>query len=292
MAPLTVTRVTDGVVAFQSELWATNSVLVRAGDKAACLVCDPSIFPDEIEEVRAAARDFDDVYLLITHSDFDHVCGIPAFAEATVVAGATTAAVIADGTAGRQLEAAASEWDTGWPGGDALRVDVVIDDAAAGMRCGGSEVRALDATGHLADGVAFIVAERGLLLPGDYLSAVCHPIVLASVAGALAANERLLAAVEEHAVVTVIPGHGPVLDADQARLIGRQDVAYLLALQAAATDAVARGVNGEAAVDLVRDVGVPREARPDFEALDLRTSNAVVALAEAGHPEVQRTVTP
>jgi glyoxylase-like metal-dependent hydrolase (beta-lactamase superfamily II) len=90
MAALAVIRLQGGMLVLRSQLWATNSVIVPADD--ACLVCDPSIFADEIEEIRTATHGYAHVYLLVTHSDFDHVCGVPAFAEATVIAGATTAA--------------------------------------------------------------------------------------------------------------------------------------------------------------------------------------------------------
>jgi hydroxyacylglutathione hydrolase len=286
MAPLAVTRLEDGVLVFQSELWATNSVLVPAVD--ACLVCDPSIFPNEIEEIRTATDRSSQLYLLVTHSDFDHVCGLPAFADATVIAGATTASAISDGTAARKLEEAEREWGAGW--GGSLRTDVVAGPEP--LSCGGVTTVAVDCAGHSGDGSAFVVCERGLMLPGDYLSAVCHPIVLASVEASVAANERLLQAVDDHAIVTVVPGHGPALDRRQAMQIAGEDIEYLRTLQAAAAEAVNSDADADAALAMVRSVPSPRPARPDFEALDLLSANAGVALAEAGHRAFQGRVTP
>ena len=282
MAALTRYRLDGGVLVLQSRLWATNSVVVPAGD--ACLLVDPSIFPDEIEAVRSASSSYGRVYVLVTHSDFDHVCGVPAFPDATIVAGPTTAGAIAAGTARRALDEAQREWRTSWVGSP--RVDLVLDGDA--VRCGTCDVAAIDARGHGDDGEAFVVAELGLLLPGDYLSAVCHPIVLGSLTSALATHERLLRALGEWSITTVVPGHGPALTRDQARRIAGQDSDYLRALQTAAADVVRAGADAEDAVATVRSVPPPRPARPDFEALGLLAANARAALADAGHPAFAR----
>jgi glyoxylase-like metal-dependent hydrolase (beta-lactamase superfamily II) len=253
-------------------------VLIPGGDT--CVVCDPSIFPEEIGEIRTATRGYERVYVLITHSDFDHVCGIPAFAGDTVIAGATTAAAIADGTARRKLSDSGRDWGTSWEG--ELRVDLVAADGEP-VRCGDVEVVAITSLGHIEDGSAFVVPDRRLLLPGDYLSPVCYPIVLSSLRAAVATNERLLQTLDEHEIARVVPGHGPPLDRDEARRIGREDVEYLRSLQAAAAEAVRSGASAGAALVMVRAVPPPRRARPDFDAFDLLSATARRALAEAGH---------
>ena len=265
-----------GGLVLQSRLWATNSVLVTGGD--ACLVCDPSIFPDEVAEIRAATRGAH-AHVLVTHSDFDHVCGLPAFAGATVVAGVGTAAAIGDGTARRKLDESGPEWGTAWEG--ELRVDVVVSGEP--VLCGDLSVAAVDTRGHTDDGSAFAVIERRLLFAGDYLSAVCQPIVLGSFDGAVASIERLLAAIERHRITTIVPGHGPVLEPDHAQQVGREDIQYLRALQASAAAAVRDGESANAAFLMVRAVPEPRPARPDFAAFDWMGANARRALAEAGH---------
>jgi glyoxylase-like metal-dependent hydrolase (beta-lactamase superfamily II) len=84
---------------FQTPLWQTNSLLaVAAGD---ALLCDPAFTPAEIDVIAAEARRRarGEVFLLVTHADYDHVCGIPYLPEATILAGAGTAAKIGDGSA-------------------------------------------------------------------------------------------------------------------------------------------------------------------------------------------------
>ncbi len=267
----------DGALALQSQLWATNSVLIPAGDD--CLVCDPSIFSDEIDAVRARTRGFKRTHVLITHSDFDHVCGIPAFATDTVIAGATTAAAIVDGTARQKLDASGRDWDAHWDG--ELRVDLVITSDS--VRCGGVEVVAIDSRGHIDDGSAFVIVDRRILLPGDYLSAVCHPVLLGSAEAAAASNERLLQAIADYQVSLVVPGHGPALTSHAARQIARADLDYIRSLQAAAANAVQQRASANAALLMAFAVQPPRRARPDFEAFDLLSANVRTALSEAGH---------
>jgi hypothetical protein len=78
------------------------------------------------------------------------------------------------------------------------------------------------------------------------------------------------------------------LDHRWAQRIGREDADYLRRLQVAAADAVRAGADAGEATAAVRAVLPPRRARPDFEALDPRSSNARVALAEAGHPAFEQ----
>ena len=109
-------------------------------------------------------------------------------------------------------------------------------------------------------------------------------MVFGSLEGAVAAIERLLGAIEEEGIETVVPGHGPVLDGRRARRIGRKDIDYLRSLQRAAAEAVRVGASIDAALLMVRAVAPPRRSRPDFEAFDWLSANARRALAEAGHP--------
>jgi hydroxyacylglutathione hydrolase len=270
---LTADSPCDGVLVLQSELWATNSVLVSG--RRDCLVCDPSIFPDEVQEIRGHTRSFERVFLLITHSDHDHTCGIGAFAGATVLAGARTAQAIGDGTAGRKLAEAERLWDIAWPGEP--RVDAIV---AGESRWGEFELVTIDVHGHAGDGSAFVIPGRGLLLPGDYLSAACYPYLLDSLADTITAYERLLAAVEEYDVEMVVPGHGPCLDRARARLVATEDLEYLHSLQGAARDAVLGGGSAGSATIAAFAVEPPRPARADFEAFGMRSANARRAVAE------------
>ena len=65
-----------GVWCFQSPLWQTNSVLAVAGD---VLLCDPAFTPEEIGTIatQAKQRSGGRSFHVVTHADYDLVCGIP-----------------------------------------------------------------------------------------------------------------------------------------------------------------------------------------------------------------------
>ena len=131
----------EGLWVSQTPLWQTNALLARSGSDA--LLCDPCYTPDEIEHLVARAREGQGpIHLLLTHGDFDHTCGIGFVPEAVVVAGASTAARIASGTAEEELVAAGAEWGVTWP--DGLRVDRVVE--AGAFECGAFRVEAIEAT--------------------------------------------------------------------------------------------------------------------------------------------------
>src|SRR5262245_7134462 len=112
----------DGVRQYQPPLWQTNCLLATA--RGGALLCDPSYTQAEIDElvVEVGRAGTSAVHLLVTHADYDHVCGLASFPGATVVALESTAARVRDGSAAAGLAAAAEEWGIPWPV-DGLRVD-------------------------------------------------------------------------------------------------------------------------------------------------------------------------
>jgi glyoxylase-like metal-dependent hydrolase (beta-lactamase superfamily II) len=267
-----------GVRQYQTALWQTNAVLVGAGRDT--LLCDPSWEPAEIADLRQAAErdDHGATYIAVTHADYDHTCGIGSFPGATVVAGAETAERIRSGAAARELADASAEWGLAWVGEP--RVDRVVG-AGDTVELGSFRVAAIDARGHVADGLAWILLDQGVLLTGDYLAAMSYPFVIDSVANARATIERLLRILDEHDLRWVVPGHGPALVPAEARRIGEEDLAYLDRLAAAAREARAAGLSRGHALVRVWSVEPPRPTTPDFDLFDLRGTNARAALAGA-----------
>ena len=82
----------------------------------------------------------------------------------------------------------------------------------------------LQLPGHSEDGLALHLASSGLLIVGDYLSPCEIPFV-----EDLAAYRQTLHILRDfvQSVETVLPGHGPPLSAQQARVIIEQDLRYL-----------------------------------------------------------------
>ena len=266
----------EGVWLSQTPLWQTNALLSRSGEDT--LLCDPCFTSQEIERISAVAREGGGpVHLLLTHGDYDHVCGIGYLPEAVVVAGQGTADRITSGTAGAELAAAGAEWGVDWP--TALRVDRVVEPGR--FACGPFDIEAMAATGHTPDGLAYVLVDQGVLVPGDYLSDMTYPFLLGTLEATIATMRRLLDALDRHDLRWVVPGHGRALKPEEAAAVGAQDLAYLEALARAVAETEASGLSPGQALLHVFEVEPPRETTPDFEIYALRGSNARSALAHA-----------
>jgi glyoxylase-like metal-dependent hydrolase (beta-lactamase superfamily II) len=191
------THLAGAMWTFQSPLWQTNSLLAVEGDAA--LLVDPAYFPPEIAAIRAETehRAGGAQFILLTHADFDHTCGIPSFPVAEVIAGPDTRAQIESGAAGAALAGQGREWGADWP--TQLRVDRVVEPGEE-VACGPFRVATIQARGHVGDGLAFVLLEQRVLAPGDYLSASTYPYAVHSVAEARETTQRLLVALGEHAI--------------------------------------------------------------------------------------------
>jgi hydroxyacylglutathione hydrolase len=266
-----------GVWSFQAPLWQTNSLLAVSGD---ALLCDPAFTPEEIGAIAAEAnrRAGGRSFLLVTHADYDHVCGIPYFPDAEVVAGAGAAAKLGDGSAAAGLASGGAEWGVEWPSD--LRVDREL--AAGEVDLGSFRIAVIDAPSHGREGLGYVLLEQGILLPGDNLSAVTIPLLAGSLARARGAAERLLGALDRYAVRHVVPGHGPVLAPEEARRIGEEDLRYLEQLDASAREAANDGLSPGYAVVHVYEVEPPRPNTVDFEIYGIHGGNARLALREQG----------
>jgi glyoxylase-like metal-dependent hydrolase (beta-lactamase superfamily II) len=268
----------DGVWSFQSPLWQTNSLL--AVDSGDVLLCDPAFTPEEIGAIadEAARHARGQCFLVVTHADYDHVCGIPYFPDAQVVAGAGAAAKIGDGSAAAGLRSGGAEWGVEWPAD--LRVDREI--AGGELDLGSFRVAVIDAASHGREGVSYVLLEQGILLPGDNLSAITIPLLAGSLARAREATERLLDALGRHPLRHVVPGHGPVLSPEQARQIGEADLRYLEHLDVAAREAARERLSPGYAVVHVYEVEPPRTDTAEFGIYGIHAGNARLALREQG----------
>jgi hydroxyacylglutathione hydrolase len=268
-----------GVRQYQTPLWQTNCILALAGGEA--VLCDPSYTQEEVESLRAEVEHerASSVHVLVTHADYDHVCGLGSFSGATVVAVEGTASRVEDGSAGEALAAAGEEWGIAWPL-EGMRIDRTV--GAGEVQLGAFRVDVVDAPSHGREGAGFVLTDQGVLFPGDHLSPVTIPLLAGSLEVAVAANAALLDALDRHELRWVVPGHGRVLSPVEAREIGQADLAYLQGLQRAAREAVERELAPGYALLHVYAVEPPRPDTDDFAVYGIRAANARLALEEAG----------
>ena len=180
--------------AYEGGLWLQPSLLwqtqcaVLAGD-GAVLVVDPGYFPEEIERAQRLAADLGkpgrDPLLVLTHSDFDHIVGVPHFPTAPVVASARW---------DTRNEARARRALRNFDGLHYIARDRPLDApvrpdrpiAADGEELAGCRFYLL--RGHTWDGLAIFHPPSGALIVGDYLSDCEFPFIYVS---ALAYRETL-----------------------------------------------------------------------------------------------------
>ena len=265
-----------GVWQCPARTWSTNSLVVMRDGHA--IVVDPTFTQEEIGRIKQLVADAERVTLLITHSHFDHTCGIGYFPEAEVVMGTTTHDWVAGGQPERQLRLAATEWGMPWP--IALRCDHVVEPGARFMR-GPFTIDVVESAGNSGDGVAYVFLNERVLASADFLSAACYPVPDTTIAAAAATCRTLLAALDRYDLRWVVPGHGPAMHPGHARIIGNADLRYLRALQATAQDAKSTGISTGAALAALHDIEPPRPVSNDFAIYEPRSGNARTAWRDA-----------
>lgn len=236
------------VLVVTSAIWQTNCVIVRgldadgqlhgdgatgrsggSGDAPAghrgsadaeTFVIDSPILPDELDALPsliAQAGFPESSGLLATHGDWDHLLGRLAFSDLALGCAESTAArmTASPGEAQRELRAFDAGLYIQRP--RPLMLGQVQPLPVPG-RCeiGAHELQLHPADGHTPDGMAIWIGWAGVLCAGDYLSTVEPPDrdLSGSVEAYLATLERLRPLVISAA--HVVPGHGPVLDAERA----------------------------------------------------------------------------
>ncbi|MDQ3336372.1 MAG: MBL fold metallo-hydrolase [Myxococcota bacterium] len=206
-----------------SGIWQTSSTILEHGGTS--LVVDPAYFPRELEALAAAASNVQAV--VFTHGHWDHVMGHATF-DAPVWLGQRLHASIdaGDPRVARWLEDA-REFDSRWY---VPRAGYAWPARRRGLADGdrvelaGSPIHVLELAGHSFDGIALVIEELGLLLPGDHLSPCEIPFVEDAHAYRRTL-ERLIVLLKE--LREVIPGHGPRMPATEALAIARADLDYV-----------------------------------------------------------------
>ena len=272
---MTAIELRPGVIRYESALWETAALALHAGGEA--VLVDPCMSAAEIGAIAAdvAARGLVVRGLLITHSDWDHVCGISAFPGAPAIMSRAAAARIASGQAAEDVVRLGAEEGLSWDG--APRADLVFDPGEA-LHVGPFAVETMALPGHTACGAAYRVRELDLLAVGDYLSPIEFPFVYVSTAAYRATLAALYDTLERDPAGYVVPGHGRALNGAEALAIARDDLAYLHALKAAVRSALEGGATREQAIAAGAAVDVPRGAGDDDGRL--RHDNAEQQLSE------------
>lgn len=208
----------ETVVVFQSSLYQTTSTLIDA--ETAMLLIDPAWLPAEVSEIQsyvAAIRRGRPLYLLFTHSDFDHIIGYGAFPEAIVIASAAFTNHPAKDYLVKQIH----DFDTkyylkrfypiSYP-----EVEVAVANDGETMKVGNCALTFYLAPGHTNDGLLTVIEPEGVLAAGDHLSDVEFPFIYDSYESYLETINKIKNIVDSGNIEILIPGHGSVTNSEKA----------------------------------------------------------------------------
>lgn len=222
------------VTVFQSVLFKTNTTVVLTDEVV--LVFDPCWLPQEVMDIRHyvdSIKGDRQLYLLFTHSDYDHIIGFKAFEPDKIF----TSKAMAENPDWEKAIEQAKDFDhqyyidrpypIEYPKGDFT----VYRDGVQ-YRNGNTKMTFYLTPGHTADSMMVVVWQLGLCISGDYLCNVEFPYIYHSSVDYLKSLDKLPHIHDRNWFTRLIPGHG-----DPALTIGdwlrrrTESLAYIYAVR-------------------------------------------------------------
>jgi hydroxyacylglutathione hydrolase len=250
---------------YQSALYMTNSIVIESPELV--LIVDPNWLPQEVEKLRHHTDwvlGDRELYMLFTHSDYDHIIGYGAFPSARVIAS-------------RQLQDQQEHdkqsileqirqfdddyyivrpYPIEYP-----QVDIVIEEDGHVLEVGSTRLTFYHAPGHTSDGLITVVDPGGIVIAGDYLSDIEFPYIYHSSTEYMNTLAKTNKIIKDHNPQLLIPGHGNVAE-DQVEIQRRRLASeqYIVQMRQAVMD------NNQNAMDgLIAQCRFPRNMKQYHE---------------------------
>lgn len=197
---------------FESALYRTTSTVIQTPDLV--VVVDPNWLPQEVASIKNYVNEIyreKPVYLLFTHSDYDHIIGYGAFPDAKVIASRAFVENVDKDTIVKQIK----DWDAQYyisRDYDIIypQVDITIEKEEQTLEIGGTKLFFFLAPGHTGDGLFTIVEynDYKYWIAGDYLSNIEFPFIYHSSNDYLDTITKAEHIMMQIAPKVLIPGHG------------------------------------------------------------------------------------
>ncbi|WP_053959482.1 MBL fold metallo-hydrolase [Sulfobacillus thermosulfidooxidans] len=200
-------QITDHVFIFTSVVQQLNSVVIIDDDYL--VIVDPGFFPGEIASIRNFLQPYENSsrsrLLILTHSHFDHIAGVPYFPGYAVVTSSMWDKSN-EQRAIRQLEKFDTEFyvDRPWEQG---KFPVVNTLYAMQHQETLGPFHFFHTPGHTDDSMSFIY--KNVLCVGDYLSSLEFPFINASVSDYNKTLQLITELVHDSSITTLLSQHGP-----------------------------------------------------------------------------------
>ncbi|KGP72203.1 MBL fold metallo-hydrolase [Pontibacillus yanchengensis] len=200
----------EKVTVFHSSLYQTTSTVIETD--TALFVVDPNWLPSEVERLKSYVnkrRKGKKLFLILTHSDFDHILGANAFDSAVVISTQEfqnhpnkqgIVQEIKDFDRSYYLE---RSYSISYP-----EVDIVVEENGQKLEEGDITLTFFKAPGHTYDGLITVIEPLGIMIAGDYLSDVEFPFVFDSFSSYKKTLQTFEQIVSQYNVKLLVPGHG------------------------------------------------------------------------------------
>lgn len=209
-----VQRKQPGLLLLESALFRTVTTLIEG--EGYLLLVDPNWLPQEVEhiaeevELRAKGKK---LFLLFTHSDYDHIIGYERFPSATTIA----SEAFTDNPDAEKILTQIRDFDDSYYlqrsyGISYPRIDLPVDGEGTALALGEDQYLLHPADGHNRDGILTFLPNRGILIVGDYLSNIEFPYVYHGIPEYRATLDRLERLIDSGVVRLLITGHGDAAD--------------------------------------------------------------------------------
>ena len=226
-------EIAPGVHVFASPAYALNSGVIlgdgsgRAGSGGPApdhsgplpaLLVDPGYFPSDLDRIATflSARRAEPRWIVLTHSDWDHIAGPARFPAAATVASSRFPDRVAD--RGDSILRSLEDFDRKLYVRREPVFEIPVPSSFVGapsdLVWDGPRTRLLPAGGHTPDGLMLLAGDSRVLFAGDHLSDLEIPFVgdsLAAYRATLSMVRRLVAGGE---AATLVPGHGELCGRD------------------------------------------------------------------------------
>ncbi|MFJ8067010.1 MBL fold metallo-hydrolase [Psychrobacillus sp. NPDC096426] len=200
----------ETIKVFQSSLYLTTSAVIELDD--AIVLTDPNWLPQEVEEIKAyvnQVRKNRQLYIIYTHSDFDHIIGSGAFPDAIVIASRKLSENKHKVDAMNQVHTFDQKYylqrnyKPTYP-----KVNYIVSEDGQELVLGTSTLTFYLAPGHTDDGLFTVIEPAGIFLSGDYLSDVEFPFIFDSYLEYVQSMRKANDIFAKHTISLHVPGHG------------------------------------------------------------------------------------
>jgi hydroxyacylglutathione hydrolase len=222
------------VTIFQSALFQTNTTVVKTDDIV--IIIDPAWLPEEVDTIRqyveSVRRDLP-VYLVFTHSDYDHIIGYGAFnADKIIASQAFVDNPNKDAAVDEMLDFDEKFYITRNYKLEYPEINFTVYRDGVHLRQGHTKMAFYLAPGHTIDSMIVVVWSLGLCVAGDYLSNVEFPFIYHSSVDYENTLEKLPVIHDKNWFTRLVPGHGdPALTITDWLRRRTESLAYIYALR-------------------------------------------------------------